>query len=768
MIASLSNTPSQPTRATRANAIVRLFSSIWLGVTLLTLVVIYASVMSAIPMVRGSLEMTEMQAFRHWLFVSLIALFCVTLTVATIRRIRFNVVNLGVLMVHTGLIMLAVGCWIYFGTKVEGDLILFSPRVELLTNDGRPVPNAKVLAEAGQSWESFMPAFGGAVHMHVEQTRRGTFQPVAEATVSVHAGDTPARTVTLTPDNPRAEISDRLAVRLAVSRPETQFYDDETPVIYFSEVGGDVNGSVPIEHLPIHRERYLDEGYVLNDADGTAMPSKRTRPELKLGGIAIPTGWFEDWRLPIPLNIPADVPFDVQVTGYVPYISGLVTRYASGGREANPVLELQLAVAQQQITEWLPANDPQQALLETAVPFEFRWVETTQERDAISQPLAGPDELYIEVLDPPVKQTVAIRAGEVIQVEGTPYELTIKQLSPSWPMMTPGFEGARSPMASVDVTNGEKSYNRTVIQRFPQLSQDIDETGQRHREGPYDANLILRYRTSAREWVTIIGSPNFDPRIVAFAADGTMKSWDVPVGQSQNVQLQGVSVAVTPHQIIPNAREIETPVLEPRETRRPNLARAASAVRLRFTGRGPAAGWSESRWCLYSQYPHVDVRPIRVSPAGSDHEWELKYSRAAVPLGAEIAAGKLSVDLFPGGMNVERWRSDYTVRYNDSSAAVAGAVYTNQTDQVGKWTLFQSGASADHWSYTILGVGNRRGIGTMAIGCLLITIGCMYAFYVKPVLRRRKMQQAIAESERRGPGRPAKATRAAERELAKV
>ncbi|RMF84957.1 MAG: hypothetical protein D6744_02185 [Planctomycetota bacterium] len=766
MIATLSDGESKRTPAGRGGLFLRLFSSIWLGVTLLVVIVIYASVMSAMPWVRSTLELTEMQAFRHWLFDLLVVLFCINLTVATLRRIRFNTMNLGVWMVHTGLIMLVVGCWIYFATKVEGDLILFSPRVELVTADGKPVPNARVLAQAGESWETFMPAMGGAVHLHVDDVKRDSFQPVSEARVTVHAGETD-ETVTLTRERPRAMVSDRFGVRLVVSPPETHFYDDETPVIYYREIGGDTNGVASIKPVPMFRERYLDEGYVLTDRDGEPYPSRRTRPEVKLAGLTIPTGWFEQWRLPIPLRLPDGVPFDAEVTGYVPYAVGVDTQFASGGGKENPALQLTLEIPGQKITEWLAANDPKRSILETAVPFEFRWVANAAERDAILKPLAGPHELYIEVRDPPVQKTVSIHQGDVIEVEGTPYKLTIKQLSPSWPLMTPGFEGARSPMASVDVTNGEKSYNRTVIQRFPHLSQDIDETGKRHRDGPYDANLILRYRTCASQWVTIVAGPGVEPQLGIFQTDGSLETQALAIGRPQEITLRGVNLTLTPEQLITDARPVEIPILEPRATRRPNLGRNASAVRLTFTGRGELSGWKESRWVFFSQYPHVDVRPIRVRPPGAEHEWEFKFSRAAIPLGAEIAAGRLSVELFPGGRNVERWRSDYTVRYPDG-AAVAGAVYTNQTDRVGKWTLFQSGAAADHWSYTILGVGNRRGIWTMTLACVLITVGCMYAFYVKPILRKRKMLRALEEVRRREASGEAKPAVAAEPELAEV
>ncbi|MEE8170374.1 MAG: cytochrome c biogenesis protein CcsA, partial [Phycisphaerae bacterium] len=52
-------------------------------------------------------------------------------------------------------------------------------------------------------------------------------------------------------------------------------------------------------------------------------------------------------------------------------------------------------------------------------------------------------------------------------------------------------------------------------------------------------------------------------------------------------------------------------------------------------------------------------------------------------------------------------------------------------------------------SWTVLGVGNRRGILTMLIGCTLIAIGLLYAFYVKPVLKRflKEKYAMLAESQ---------------------
>ena len=82
-------------RPRRHYPVVRTFASIKFGVTLLFLILVYASIVSALPQVRGAVEMTEMEIFRHWVFATLIALFSISLAVATWTRIRWNWINAG-------------------------------------------------------------------------------------------------------------------------------------------------------------------------------------------------------------------------------------------------------------------------------------------------------------------------------------------------------------------------------------------------------------------------------------------------------------------------------------------------------------------------------------------------------------------------------------------------------------------------------------------------------------------------------------------------
>ncbi|MGH7290812.1 MAG: hypothetical protein ACREJT_06355, partial [Myxococcota bacterium] len=131
-----------------------LFSSVWLGITLLTLLFIYMAIGSSgvptqlnifapaawkFPREWPAFEMSEFEWFHWWPFDLLILLLCVNLVITTVRRIRFNVVNLGVWMIHSGIIVLAIGSVIYFTTKIEGDTLVIRRVIVAELLGGEPV-----------------------------------------------------------------------------------------------------------------------------------------------------------------------------------------------------------------------------------------------------------------------------------------------------------------------------------------------------------------------------------------------------------------------------------------------------------------------------------------------------------------------------------------------------------------------------------------------------------------------------------------------------
>jgi ABC-type transport system involved in cytochrome c biogenesis permease subunit len=519
------------------NPVLAFLGSTWTGITILVLILIYASIGSALAPLRGALEMTEMQVFQHWLFVTLIVFFLISLTVSTLTRIKFNWASAGALLAHVGVILLTLGAFRYFAHKVEGDVLLISPRIDLCTAEGQRLDVA-FLAEKGRTWEEMVPTLGGLVRFEVLDTQPAPNVPVANATVQATVGDTSPTTVTLgMGDKNATRVGGGLALRLRSFPAQNKFYDTETAALYFGPTGEKLQFTA-IPGLPLHRERYTPEEGELHDSLGRAVPSKRTSPYLSLAGLKIPAGWFERWRMPIKLDTPG-LPFDVEVTGYVPYVAG---------------------------------------------------------------------------------------------------------------------------------------------------------------------------------------------------AGGTAK-----------------------------------PVIQPLELRRPGRQREPSAIRLKLTGHGPYEGWSESRWCYFATYPRLDAttaaitgpQPVQTVKLPDGKSYDLLYSRLEHDLGATLIPVKLSVKYMPGGRMVESWRSDFLVQ-RGKTAPVPAAVYTNETYTIAPWTLFQANAAFDGWSYTGLGVGNRRGMALMLLGSILTTLGCLYAFYIKPLIKRRRgSPQRASDASARGLSKRRKLARTA-------
>jgi len=64
----------------------------------------------------------------------------------------------------------------------------------------------------------------------------------------------------------------------------------------------------------------------------------------------------------------------------------------------------------------------------------------------------------------------------------------------------------------------------------------------------------------------------------------------------------------------------------------------------------------------------------------------------------------------------------------------------------GSWLFFQAQWDPDGQRWTILGVGNRPGVDVMVSGCVMIVLGVLYAFYAKPIVIRRMKRNALQKA----------------------
>lgn len=72
------------------------------------------------------MEMSELEFYGWWPLRVILVLFVLNMVVATLRRIEFNFKNVGVLTVHTGIILIGLGSIYYNGLKREGDTLLLA------------------------------------------------------------------------------------------------------------------------------------------------------------------------------------------------------------------------------------------------------------------------------------------------------------------------------------------------------------------------------------------------------------------------------------------------------------------------------------------------------------------------------------------------------------------------------------------------------------------------------------------------------------------
>jgi hypothetical protein len=130
------------------------------------------------------------------------------------------------------------------------------------------------------------------------------------------------------------------------------------------------------------------------------------------------------------------------------------------------------------------------------------------------------------------------------------------------------------------------------------------------------------------------------------------------------------------------------------------------------------------------------------------------------PLPAEVTLKKFEPIHYAGA---QRFYADYlsTIDVKNKSTGQTRTLVAQLNGPAADQGLyyFQSGWDGDEHAppekrYTVLGVGNRPGIGVMTAGAILIIAGIGFAFYVKPILLKKKKAQlaAWAEAKKRTTG----------------
>jgi len=736
-----------------------LLGSVWLGIVLLVLILLYSSIGSAVPAVRQHwlLEKTELEFFTWWPFTLLIGLLILNMSVVTVRRIPLNAVHAGVWLIHGGIVVLALGSVWYFGTKVEGDTPIFRRRL-LIEMPGRAEPLTMLVrpgnrsaAENEQGAYTFEIADiqpehrlgkGGhepgqvyAVQVAVQAPDRRfirrLFDGRPELTADVLPGEGPAGGVL---GSPLADPDLRMSL---VHDPQTHFYVMDSSALYTRPAGADHWLERPLRGLPHYHERIASREDVWLPA-GEALP---LRPiDLVVPPADDPRG---DPAAADPLG-----DYEVRITGYLRY-AFLREGWVGGGERPYPVCEVTLRVDGRGSRDFaLAAFDPQARSAEGG-QLVFEWVESEAELEGLMA--APPAVLTIRVpqsglsLEVPAVPADPGNPESFTPVDGTDYAYRIRNVIENLVLRDRALA-----VAIVDVRAGERSFTR-MVSATTEDTRDLDPDS--HEVIETDPGIEMAYRPGVLARITLVGGPQPVGLNALYRGDGgEVTRHRLDIGRPAVV---GAGVALTPRALHRHAVRVSRPAVVPRWQRDRDARRQFSMIRVEVS-RG---NWSESQWLAYNHYAlpseqyelagRTRYQPVVILlPDG--RTVELLYSRERRRLPAAVALESFALQTFQGGLigatgNVRDYISRLRFAHQDGTWGEPVQMSSNRPASHGGLSFFQSswdppGPGSAGLNFTGAGVGSRHGVGVQLAGCCIAVSGMVYAFYVKPIvlLRRRR------------------------------
>ena len=504
----------------------------------------------------------------------------------------------------------------------------------------------------------------------------------------------------------------------------------------------------PIEGLPLYNDRIAD----LNDVWVPLSPPY-LRPDPLL--VEVPSVAQDD-----PL---ADVP--IHVTAYLRY-AVMDARRRLGGDLFDPTIRLRLATKSGLSEDYeLVAFDATRNM-EPQGRMIFEWVESESELEAI---LAVRDPvLKIRVPDASVDLTVPIDrlahhdpSVPFTPIDGTDYRYRVEMVQDDLRLPTGEIS-----VAVVSIQTPDRSFERWVCDD-PSKTRDVADFGDAeeiHNEPlELDTNLVMEYIPGERPApITIVAGPDDEQLRLVLALGGEPRveaiSKGNPVTLSENLTLTVLQYAA-------HTELITRPAVVPREQRTPDARARLAMIRVELPDEN---GDVQSHWLHFHDWPILDpnhgLRRVRYRPAEVDvdgRRFELMFSRQRRRLPSPVVLDDFIIDTHVGGftgdiVSVLNWTSQVRFQEGGDWSDPLAVSVNNPSEFGGLWYFQAQWDPPDEQvgyrglNFTVLGVGNRRGVHVMLVGCCITVLGMIYAFYVKPIIKRRRQQAVYAQVEADG------------------
>ena len=699
-----------PVKFNRYNPL-RLLNSVPFGITLMALIALYLAAGSGrqwlrstgvddLPVIRDWFDKTDLQFNDSWPLKTLMALLVANLVVVTWRKIPLTPPRYGVWCVHAGIITLVLGSATYYSQKLEG-------RVRLYTD----------------------PAAGPS---------------------SV-----------------------------------TQYYDKDERALYV-RTGQDLPAAFPLPTLPRFQQ--------YDAADGTASGLARRgltdlRPTLTVAdrdGLPVQESVAEE------VGVRGDLRVDV--VGFYPYANIHTSFDTSDPASHVTGVELSMGDPQdpQSVSDWyVVASDPRfRSDSDHLMEVQHRDVDAA-EADKVAE--AAGQLFRLDVLlagHPDATSTLYVQPGQNYPLGKSGYSLAVEGYNPAFPLFG---TNETAPALTLMVTTPTQKFRRMVLNGKPgpsdfrlaapgvppmkmRSAKPLDPALQVAfaLQDPYQ--LLPQDKQVRHTLMTPSGSKALID--VQVQATGTAAVHRFPSGSgdvllaapSQDEGGDASAMGTSDHPAIRvhlerhdhlDPQDSVVPVPPRQREEQADEDGLFQAVKLRVR----LGSWSHEIVVPYtvSAADHLRQDPWRggfVTLPGALAPLQFQLGNTRRPLPATLTLDQFKVVPFPGGQDtpeafIQDYRSTVTMSGNDDSDSITEVASLNHPIYFnhGRWLFFQAAydPNVPH-TWTQLGIGNRPAVWVMESGCILIVIGLLYAFYLKPVIVRRMKDRALAAAVAAGRG----------------
>jgi hypothetical protein len=277
-----------------------------------------------------------------------------------------------------------------------------------------------------------------------------------------------------------------------------------------------------------------------------------------------------------------------------------------------------------------------------------------------------------------------------------------------------------------------------------------------------DERIEMHYDPPRRAAIRFVAGPEEDRlRMLAPGPGGTIDEQPLTIGQPTPLS-GGVSFTVLSY--MPRSVAETRPAVVPEFQRDRNVGMMLSMARVNV----PVAGEMRSLWLPYHHYafdrPQDVLRRYTYRPTTLDlsdgRRIEMIFSRQRRELPHAVALEHFGLKTHIGGFTGQAasildyqsvvrfrdgddWSDPFEVHMNDPHEFAGLWFFQSQWDPPDQPRGPNDPGSAG-MNYTVLGVATRHGVYVQLAGCCLAVVGMIYAFYVKPFIKRRRQQRVYA------------------------